>query len=186
MGPSGKTTLLSLLGGRVTNANQGGSITYNDQPYSKFLKSRFMVAATEYMYRGGSWSRLPSHRCPTKKIVIHGDVKSSNIVLDENYAAKISDFGLAKVGPTNRTNTFVTTGVKGTFGYMDPSKLLMGGCFFLYQFEEEVTDVSLRISWVDAITSLNFLRIFTIKLEPEEQREADATSNMRNGSHSDS
>ncbi|CAL5418580.1 unnamed protein product [Camellia sinensis] len=41
MGPSGsgKTTLLSLLGGRVRGSTPGGSITYNDQPYSKFLKS---------------------------------------------------------------------------------------------------------------------------------------------------
>ncbi|KAL2503142.1 ABC transporter G family member 22 [Forsythia ovata] len=42
MGPSGsgKTTLLSILGGRVREPTPGGSITYNDQPYSKFLKSR--------------------------------------------------------------------------------------------------------------------------------------------------
>ncbi|XAR69841.1 hypothetical protein NMG60_11001577 [Bertholletia excelsa] len=42
MGPSGsgKTTLLSLLGGRLREPAPGGSITYNDQPYSKFLKSR--------------------------------------------------------------------------------------------------------------------------------------------------
>ncbi|GJW55137.1 concanavalin A-like lectin/glucanase [Tanacetum coccineum] len=55
----------------------------------------------------------------TKQEVIHRDVKSSNILLDASYAAKISDFGLAKVGPTNLTDTFVNTGVKGTFGYMD-------------------------------------------------------------------
>ncbi|KAB2098058.1 hypothetical protein ES319_A01G212000v1 [Gossypium barbadense] len=42
MGPSGsgKTTLLNLLGGRLIQSTVGGSITYNDQPYSKFLKSR--------------------------------------------------------------------------------------------------------------------------------------------------
>ncbi|GER45742.1 ABC-2 type transporter family protein [Striga asiatica] len=42
MGPSGsgKTTLLSLLGGRVSEPAFGGSITYNDQPYSKTLKSK--------------------------------------------------------------------------------------------------------------------------------------------------
>ncbi|KAK4480919.1 hypothetical protein RD792_011777, partial [Penstemon davidsonii] len=42
MGPSGsgKTTLLSLLGGRVRESTSGGSITYNDQPYTKSLKSR--------------------------------------------------------------------------------------------------------------------------------------------------
>ncbi|GJZ55363.1 putative receptor-like protein kinase [Tanacetum coccineum] len=56
----------------------------------------------------------------TKQGVIHRDVNSSNILLDANYATKISDFGLAKVGPTNQKDTFVNTGVKGTFGYMDP------------------------------------------------------------------
>lgn len=42
MGPSGsgKTSLLNMLGGRVRDPTTGGSITYNDQPYSKFLKSR--------------------------------------------------------------------------------------------------------------------------------------------------
>ncbi|KAF3442785.1 hypothetical protein FNV43_RR16702 [Rhamnella rubrinervis] len=42
MGPSGsgKTSLLNLLGGRLTQSTVGGSITYNDQPFSKFLKSR--------------------------------------------------------------------------------------------------------------------------------------------------
>ncbi|KAK6944154.1 ABC transporter-like, ATP-binding domain [Dillenia turbinata] len=42
MGPSGsgKTTLLSLLGGRLNHPTPGGLITYNDQPYSKSLKSR--------------------------------------------------------------------------------------------------------------------------------------------------
>ncbi|KAL3535996.1 hypothetical protein ACH5RR_004457 [Cinchona calisaya] len=42
MGPSGsgKTTLLNLLGGRLREPTTGGVITYNDQPYSKYLKSR--------------------------------------------------------------------------------------------------------------------------------------------------
>ncbi|XP_010553412.1 PREDICTED: ABC transporter G family member 27 isoform X2 [Tarenaya hassleriana] len=42
MGPSGsgKTTLLNLLGGRLNQQNVGGSISYNDKPYSKHLKSR--------------------------------------------------------------------------------------------------------------------------------------------------
>jgi len=42
MGPSGsgKTTLLNLLGGRLTQPGVGGSVTYNDQPFTKFLKSR--------------------------------------------------------------------------------------------------------------------------------------------------
>ncbi|XP_059670544.1 proline-rich receptor-like protein kinase PERK8 [Cornus florida] len=56
--------------------------------------------------------------------IIHRDIKSSNILLDNNFEARVADFGLAKLALD--ANTHVTTRVVGTFGYMAPEYALSG------------------------------------------------------------
>ncbi|XP_058082319.1 receptor-like serine/threonine-protein kinase ALE2 isoform X2 [Magnolia sinica] len=57
--------------------------------------------------------------------VIHRDFKASNILLENDFHAKVADFGLAKLAPEGRAN-YLSTRVMGTFGYVAPEYAMTG------------------------------------------------------------
>nr|XP_043609238.1 uncharacterized protein LOC122581141 isoform X2 [Erigeron canadensis] len=62
-----------------------------------------------------------------KKCIIHRDIKSANILLDDKWEAKIADFGLSKLHPTHdQHSTLITGNIGGTEVYIDPEYLETG------------------------------------------------------------
>ncbi|KAJ0752185.1 putative transferase, protein kinase RLK-Pelle-RLCK-VIIa-2 family [Helianthus annuus] len=97
----------------------------------------------------------------SEKQVIYRDFKASNILLDGSYNAKISDFGLAKVGPS-ATQSHVTTRVMGTYGYAAPeyvstdrTTLVLGEGGFGWVHKGWLEDKSSSKSFVIAVKKLN-------------------------------
>ncbi|KAK2638845.1 hypothetical protein Ddye_026640 [Dipteronia dyeriana] len=115
--PGGGTEIPSLVYEFVTNGSLFDHIGKKDNATTIPWKTRFRIAAETT----GVLSYLHSEAATP---VIHRDVKSSNLLLDDNFTPKVSDFGPSSLVPMDVTQ--LSTTVQDILGYHDPEYMHTG------------------------------------------------------------
>ncbi|XP_050120293.1 cysteine-rich receptor-like protein kinase 2 isoform X2 [Malus sylvestris] len=116
--------LLKLLGCSITGPES--LLVYDSSLYEFSVKNNVEPLRWDLRYKIilGTTEGLAYLHEESKLRIIHRDIKLSNILLDEEFNAKIADFGLARMFPEDKTH--ISTAIAGTLGYMAPEYAVSG------------------------------------------------------------